>query len=56
MNDKKIFEHEKTTYTTLDDYAVVIMQFRGKNAFGNMVLNTVKAKVSYNCEVLEIMK
>lgn len=56
MNDKKSFEHEKTTYTTLDDYAVVIMQFRGKNAFGNMVLNTVKAKVSYNCEVLEIME
>lgn len=56
MNDKKSFEHEKTTYTTLDDYAVVIMQFRGKNAFGNMVLNTVKAKVSYDCEVLEIIE
>lgn len=56
MNDKKSFEHEKTTYTTLNDYAVVVMQFRGKNAFGNMVLNSVKAKVSYDCEVLEIME
>lgn len=56
MNDKKSFEHEETTYTTLDDYAVVIMKFRGKNALGNVVLNSVKAKVSYNCEVLEIME
>lgn len=56
MNDKKSFEHEETTYTTLDDYAVVIMKFRGKNALGNMVLNSVKAKISYNCEVLEIME
>lgn len=56
MNDKKSFEHEGTTYSTLDDYAVIIMKFRGKNAFGNMVLNSVKAKVSYDCEVLEIME
>lgn len=56
MNDKKSFEHEKTTYTTLDDYAIVIMQFRGKNALGNMVLNSIKAKVSYDCEVLEIIE
>lgn len=56
MNDKKSFEHEETTYTMLDDYAVVIMKFRGKNAFGNMVLNSVKAKVSYDCQVLEIME
>ncbi|MDK7375589.1 MULTISPECIES: phage holin family protein [Weeksella] len=53
---KKSFEHEGTTYSTLDDYAVIIMKFRGKNAFGNMVLNSVKAKVSYDCEVLEIME
>lgn len=56
MNDKKSFEHEETTYSILDDYAVVIMKFRGKNALGNVVLNSVKAKVSYNCEVLEIME
>ncbi|MBS1776217.1 MAG: hypothetical protein JSS64_08040 [Bacteroidetes bacterium] len=56
MNDKKSFEHEETTYTMLDDYAVVIMKFRGKNSFGNMVLNSVKAKVSYDCQVLEIME
>lgn len=56
MNDKKSFEHEETTYSTLDDYAVVIMKFRGKNALGNVVLNSVKAKVSYSCEVLEIME
>lgn len=56
MNDKKSFEHEETTYSTLDDYAVVIMKFREKNALGNVVLNSVKAKVSYNCKVLEIME
>lgn len=55
MNDKKSFEHVNTSYTLLDDYAVVIMEFRGKNAFGAMVLNSVKAKMSYDCEVLEIV-
>lgn len=56
MNDRKSFEHVNTSYTLLDDYAVVVMEFRGKNTFGAMVLNNVKAKISYDCEVLEILE
>ncbi|MBI2257513.1 MAG: hypothetical protein HYU67_01270 [Flavobacteriia bacterium] len=55
MNDKKSFSHEETTYITLDEYVVVNMKFRGKNAYGNIVLDKIKAKISYNCEVLEII-
>lgn len=55
MNDRKSFEHVNTSYTLLDDYAIVVMEFRGKNKFGALVLNSVKAKVNYDCEVLEIV-
>lgn len=55
MNDRKSFEHVETKYTLYDDYVLVMMKFRGKNAFGAMVLNQVRAKVGYNCEVLEIV-
>lgn len=56
MNDKKSFEHVDTSYTLLDDYAIVVMEFRGKNSFGALVMNSVKAKISYDCEVLEIIE
>ncbi|MBB1140158.1 hypothetical protein [Myroides sp. WP-1] len=56
MNDRKSFEHVETKYTLYDDYVLVMMEFRGKNAYEAMVLNQVRAKVGYNCEVLEIVK
>ncbi|MGG5576380.1 hypothetical protein ACPDHL_03425 [Myroides sp. C15-4] len=55
MNDRKSFEHVETKYTLYDDYVLVMMKFRGKNGLGAMVLNQIRAKVGYNCEVLEIV-
>jgi len=56
MNNPKSFEHVSTTYATTRDYAVVTMTYRGTNGFGAIVTEQIKAKVSYDCEVLEIMK
>jgi hypothetical protein len=55
MNNPKSFEHVETKYYTSNDYAVVIMTYRGTNAFGAVVTGNIKAKVSFDCEVLEIM-
>ncbi|MFP9114436.1 hypothetical protein ACLI1A_10875 [Flavobacterium sp. RHBU_3] len=55
MNDPDSFEHVETSYKLYNDYAVVIMQFRGKNAFNGTVLNSVTAKVSLeDCSVISV--
>jgi len=56
MNDPKSYEHIKTTYIDMVDYIIVTMEFRGKNAFGALVKNTVRASVSLDGEVLEVIK
>lgn len=55
MNDPDSFDHVETLYKLYKDYAVVIMKFRGKNAFNATVVNSVTAKVDLkDCEVLEV--
>ena len=56
MHNPKSFEHVKTQYSFSDNYAVVGMTYRGTNAYGGVVTETVRAKVSFDCKVLEIMK
>lgn len=48
MNDPNSFEHINTTVYKTDDRAFldVVMMYRGKNAFGAKVVNTIKARVS----------
>jgi len=52
--DPKSFEHINTSFKMMNDYVTVIMQYRAKNAFGAYNIGIVKAKVNYDCEVLEI--
>jgi len=56
MNDPGSFEHVETRYSIQGDCAVLVMKYRGKNAFGGVVTNYVKAKVNSNCEVMEILE
>lgn len=56
MNDPKSYQHVETVYWDKGDYLVVQTTFRGKNAFGGVVKNTVKAKVSLSGNVLEILE
>lgn len=56
MNDPDSFEHVKTVYWDMNDHLVVLMEFRGSNAFGGIVKNSVKAKINIeNGEVIEIL-
>ena len=56
MNDPGSYEHVKTVYWDRKDHLVVMTTFRGKNAFGGVVKNSVKAKVDLAGNVLEIIE
>jgi hypothetical protein len=57
MNDPNSFEHIKTEYNLSNDGNFhVQMKFRGKNAFGGLVINSVSAKVSQEGNVFDVKK
>lgn len=55
MNDPKSYEHVETRYSDKGDHLIVTTTFRGKNAFGGVVKNSVTAKVDLNGNVIEII-
>lgn len=56
MNDPDSYDHVETVYWDSGDYLIVRTTFRGKNAFGGVVKNSVKAKVSIDGQVLQILE
>jgi len=56
MNNPKSYEHVETVYVDNDDFLIVATKFRGENAFGGTVINTVRAKVDLNGNILEILE
>jgi len=55
MNDPKSYEHVETRYVDQGDHLIVITTFRGKNAFGGVVKNSVMATVDLNGNVTEVI-
>jgi hypothetical protein len=55
MHDPSSFKHVKTGYIDEGEYLVIEMSFRGKNAFGGLVLNKVLAEVSLDGDVLSLV-
>jgi hypothetical protein len=57
MNDPDSFEHVETRYSINKnkDGILVIMKYRGNNAFGGKVLNYVTAKADYKTNILTIV-
>ena len=55
MNNPKSFEHVQSGYTDMGDYILVETKFRGTNAFGAIVMNSVRAKVDLQGNILEII-
>jgi hypothetical protein len=56
MNDPKSYDHAETAFWDMKTHLVVRTEFRGKNAFGGVVLNWVKARVDFEGNVIEIME
>ncbi len=54
MNDPDSYDHVETVYWDMGDYLVVRTTYRGKNAFGGVVVNWVKAKVNLDGNIIEI--
>ncbi len=54
MNDPKSFDHVETTYGDMGEYLLVKTTFRGKNAFGGLVVNWISAKCDLDGHVLEV--
>lgn len=55
MNDPDSYEHVETVYWDMKSHLVVKTTFRGKNAFGGLVINWVKAKVDLDGNVLAVI-
>ena len=55
MHDPKSYKHVETRYRDDGDFVTVQAKFRGTNAFGGVVMNTVVAKCSIDGQVLEII-
>lgn len=55
MNDPKSYEHIETSYSDRDDHLIVKTRFRGRNAFGGMVVNTIVAKTDLDGNVLDVI-
>ncbi|NJB83636.1 hypothetical protein [Wenyingzhuangia aestuarii] len=55
MNDPDSYEHIETRFRDDGDDIYVITKFRGSNAFGGKVINTVSARVDFSGNVTEII-
>ncbi len=55
MNDPDSYEHIETRFRDDGNSIFVITEFRGKNAFGGKVKNTVSARVDFEGNVIEII-
>lgn len=55
MNDPDSYEHIETRFKDNGDHIYIITKFRGANAFGGKVVNTVTAKVDFSGNVIQII-
>ncbi len=55
MHDPSSYDHGQTIYLDEGDHLLVKMAYRGKNAFGAIVKNSIIAKVSLDGKILEIL-
>lgn len=56
MNDPKSFEHVETKFSDNGSGLTILMKFRGNNAFGGKVLNTVKGAADYKTNTIKIIE
>ncbi|MFC0445353.1 hypothetical protein ACFOD1_07535 [Pseudidiomarina halophila] len=56
MHNPDSYEHVETKFGDRGDHLIVQTVYRGSNAFGGIVTNSVTAKVSLNGTVLEIIE
>lgn len=55
MHDPDSFEHVETRSSDEGSYILVYMKYRGKNAFGGLVLNEMTAKSDLDGNIIEVV-
>ena len=55
MNDPDSYDHVETVYWDKGDHLIVRTTFRGKNAFGGIIRNSIRAKVDLDGNVIAIL-
>lgn len=57
MNDPDSYEHVETVYWDMGSHLIIRTMFRGKNAFGGVIKNWVKAKTDIDTgQVIEVIE
>lgn len=56
MNDPDSYKHAETLYSDKGEYLIIKTTYRGKNAFGGVVVNWVKAKADNEGNIIEIIE
>lgn len=56
MHDPGSYDHVETAYWDMGDHLVARTEFRGRNMFGGVVKNWIKAKVDLDGKVIEIIE
>jgi hypothetical protein len=54
MHNPASYEHVETRFADRDDHLAIITKFRGTNEFGGVVMNSAKAKVDLEGNVLSL--
>jgi hypothetical protein len=55
MHNPSSYEHVETQYIDKGDFLIVTTEFRGTNAFGGIVKNSMTAKADLNGNIIEII-
>lgn len=55
MKDPSSYEHVETRYIDKVSYLIVTTTYRGKNSFGAVVINSVKATAKLNGALMEVL-
>lgn len=56
MHDPKSYEHVETKYQSVGGYLIVTTTFRGKNAFGALIKNSVTTRTDLDGNLLQILE
>ena len=56
MNDPDSYEHIKTIYWDENTHIIILTTFRGKNMFGGVVKNYVKASFNNEGKLIEVIE
>jgi hypothetical protein len=56
MNDPDSYEHVETSFKDEGSTLLVVTKFRGTNAFGGKVVNSMMARVDFKGNVIEVVE